>query len=202
MDAVEEKKLGELLGGQTFRLLTPADMFRKLHREKERYRDNVLSRENRTDAALNFSWTAWHLLEWFWTQNRAEIEQLYGVQDFAGFKGAAIERCSELRVFDVIANAAKHGGRAHAYPNRPDINTLLIFEPDANTANDAIELVSAELPEHKWHLAVVINGKENPLYVLMDAVFRFWFRTHLAVMKKQMKMPAEQFVSGADKLSV
>ena len=114
----------ELESGQTFRLLSEHDMFRKLRREKRRLRTvehDSDSRNDQIDAAINFALTAWHLTDWLWQRRKPDWDRLFGAKTKIEFQKELRRRCPCLGVCDVIANAFKHGGSAHTKEHRPDV---------------------------------------------------------------------------------
>ena len=118
-----------LVGGHVFRMSSVHDVFRKLGREKRRFEnaeETDAGRGDRIDAILNFAITAWHMTDWVWKRHEQIIRERFSVAGLEEFQKAMIRCCSELAACDVLANAAKHGGVAHARAHRPNVETVLL----------------------------------------------------------------------------
>ncbi len=169
--------LTELESGHVFRMRSVHDIFRKLGREKQRFKkagsDNE-GRQDQVDAAVNFAITAWHMTDWVWGRHEHELREYFDVSNKREFQDEMRRRCFGLAVCDVIANAAKHGGTAHKKKDRPDIETILVAHPVANDAA-GVELI-AVLADRQWSLNIRVNGTPKEPLTLFNRVFLFWHK--------------------------
>lgn len=166
----------ELEGGHTFRMHIVADVFRKLYRERRRFENAGDSRQDQTDAVINFAITAWHLSEWVWRQYEAKLRGQLGVQSEGEFQRYLKENCRNLAVCDVIANAAKHGGRAHQRADRPDVETVLVAQPIDDGSNLAPDVLVVAMMKREWSLNIRVDGKTEHARVVLRNVENFWQR--------------------------
>lgn len=182
-DARIVSDLTELKSGHVFRMASVHDVFRKLHREKERLEkaSDGGKRADQVDAAINFTITAWHLTDWVWYQRERELREAFEVNSLGAFQGIIRRECPELAVCDVIANAAKHGGVAHKRKDRPAIETILGAEPAAEGAA-GVELIAEPAQRrwwpahHRWSLKINVEGNSQDLLGLSSSVFVFWHK--------------------------
>ncbi len=167
--------LTELESGHVFRMRSVHDIFRKLYRERRRFElagsDNE-GRQNQVDAAVNFAITAWHMTDWVWQRQERELCERFGVRCKREFLNKMREQCPDLKVCDVIANAAKHGGTADKREDRPEIETVLVAEPVAE-GGAGVELY-AVVADRKWSLRIEVNGRSEDPHALFYRVFGFW----------------------------
>ncbi len=167
--------LTELEGGHVFRLWLVHDIFRKLHREKQRFEKAAPDNEGRNDqvdAAINFAITAWHMTDWVWERQKDALGKCLDVNCLREFQDKIRQQCPDLAVCDVIANAAKHGGTAHMRKDRPEIETVLIADPVAEGA-PGVELY-AEVAGPEWSLKIRVNGRPEDPHAVFYRVFGFW----------------------------
>lgn len=169
--------LTELEGGHVFRLRLVHDIFRKLHREKQRFEkagpDNA-GRNDQVDAAINFAITAWHMTDWVWERHKDALGKYLNVNGLREFQDKLRQLCPDLAVCDVIANAAKHGGTAHMREDRPEIETVLIADP-VTEGGPGVELIAvAAGPE--WSLEIRVNGKSEDPHAVFNRVFGYWHK--------------------------
>ena len=169
--------LTELESGHVFRMRSVHDIFRKLGREKQRFKkagsDNE-GRQDQVDAAVNFAITAWHMTDWVWGRHEHKLREYFDVSNKREFQDEMRRRCFGLAVCDVIANAAKHGGYAHKREDRPEIETVLIADPVAEGAA-GVELY-AVVADPEWSLKIRVNGKPKDPLSLFNRVFLFWHK--------------------------
>lgn len=164
----ELTEMVELESGHTFRLRSVHDLFRKLHRELRRFEAAGDNRGDLIDAAINFSWTAWHLVEWLWLQREARYRE-EGFDSLGAFRKYVIGRCPHLAVFEVIANAAKHGGTAESRSDRPDVTTILVAGPMERRGSS--EDIVIAMMERTWTLAVRYGGKTHKAGVMFRQAY-------------------------------
>ncbi|MFN4164353.1 MAG: hypothetical protein ACK4GK_07245 [Ferrovibrio sp.] len=164
----------ELESGHAFRLRLMDDMYRKLRRELNRFGAAKSSRGDQIDAAINFAWTAWHMTDWFWEARKKHLKADLSLKSLQGFQDYVRMDSSALAVCDVIANAAKHGGVAKAYPNRPQVETILVAHPVDRTGSD-VEMIAAMM-DRKWSLKIRHGGKSEHAYVLFNRAYNRWHR--------------------------
>ncbi len=169
--------LTELEGGHVFRLWLVHEIFRKLHREKQRFEkagsDNE-GRNDQVDATINFAITAWHMTDWVWQRQKDALGKCLDVNCLREFQDEMRRQCPDLAVCDVIANAAKHGGTAHRREDRPEIETVLIADPVAEGA-PGVELY-AEVAGPEWSLKIRVHGKPEDPHAVFYRVLRFWHK--------------------------
>jgi hypothetical protein len=152
-------------------------MFRKLHRERHRFERAGPNQEgvaDRVDAAINFAITALHMTDWVWVQHEDELRQHLSVNTCRELQDEMRRRCPSLAVCDVIANAAKHGGAAHAREDRPEIETILIAHPVAEGA-ERTGLV-AVMAQRRWSLTIEVDGARQEPLTLFNRIFLFWHK--------------------------
>ncbi len=153
------------------------DIFRKMGREKQRFENAESNGEglaDQVDAAINFAITAWHMTDWVWGQHEQVLHEHFGVNDLPGFQNEMRRQYPDLAVCDVIANAAKHGGTAHARENRPEMETILVAD-SVIEGTAGVELI-AELVRRQWSLEIETDGTRVDALTLFNKVFRFWHR--------------------------
>ena len=172
----DNEGLVELEGGHTFRMHIVADVFRKLYRERRRFENADGSRQDQTDAVINFAITAWHLSEWVWRQYGAKLRDQIPVQAAGDFQRYLKENCRHLAVCDVIANAAKHGGRAHQRAGRPDVETVLAAHPIDDGSSQAPSVLVVAMMKREWSLKIRVDGKTEHARVVLRNVEIFWHR--------------------------
>lgn len=169
--------LPELKSGDVFRIQSVHDIFGKLYREMRRFEkagsDNE-GRQNQVDAAVNFAITAWHMTDWVWHRREHEIRECLGVESLREFQDEMRQRCLDLAVCDVIANAAKHGERLHPIPHRPEIETVLVAHPVADGAA-GVELIATQ-EDRQWSLKIEVNGRPEDPHALFRRVFLCWHK--------------------------
>ncbi len=171
------KKEKRLDAGHAFKMRLVDDIFRKLGNEKRRFEKAELNGEGRADqvdAAINFAITAWHVTDWVWGQHEHALSECFGVEKLSEFQNTMRQRCSDLAVCDVIANAAKHGGAAYKKMGRPDVETILVAHPVANDAA-GVELLAVQ-KDLQWSLEIEVDGKRKDPLDLFNRVFRFWHK--------------------------
>jgi hypothetical protein len=177
--------LAELESGQVFRMRLVHDIFRKLHREKQRFEragSNGEALAEQVDAAINFAITAWHMTDWVWVQQEHKLREYFGVNSCREFQDE-MRRCyPDLAVCDVIANAAKHGGTAYKMEYRPEIETVLVAHPVVKGAA-GVELLAVRahrrwslLAHRRWSLKIKIDGKPEDPRALLYLVFGLWHK--------------------------
>lgn len=118
---------------RTFDLRSCRDVCEKLQRELQDLQ-NETDRERRTDHALNFAVTAWHLIDWIWEARERGILEFRrelataaqqwpsGPEGFSEFRKYICAKCPQLRYCDVIATSAKHLA-VEPRKKRPEIET-------------------------------------------------------------------------------
>jgi hypothetical protein len=167
----------EVEAGHVFWVRSVHDIFRKVYREKRRFeraQSDPEGMSDQVDAAINFAITAWHVTDWVWAQHEGRLREHFHVNSIRDFQAEIRRRCPGLAVCDVIANAAKHGGVAHARNDRPDIETILIAQPLAKDA-DGIETVVI-LNQHRWSLMIEVDTLPHNPHELFNRIFLFWHR--------------------------
>lgn len=174
----------ELESGHTFRMLSVHDIYRKLHRELQRFEAahgvHGGSRADMMDTAVNFAWTAWHMVDWLYLRAPERIEEVYACASLKPFQDHVRRNHQALAVCDVIANAAKHGGRAHGFAGRPNVETILVahaVEPEG----DAEDVVVAMM-QRTWSMKIRHHGMSEPADSLFRRAYgdlhRLLMRTH------------------------
>lgn len=157
----------ELPGGHTARLLLYHDVYRKIWREKRRF-EGADDFRDRTDAFLNFCISAWHFSDWLWHRDPSAMRELAALDPkkdgLKQFQRWVARTFPALSVCDVIANAAKHGGRADEKPGRPHVETLLIARP--RSASPSVEVLANDL-DKILSLSLLVNGRreQGPAFV-------------------------------------
>jgi len=164
----------ELEGYHLFRMRLLDDMFRKLHRELGYFRKARGDRKASTDHAINFCITAWHLTDWIWLRHAADLRGERFGENLQDFQLAVKRESVEMAVCDVVANAAKHGGRAHAKPDRPDVMTILVAPPIPEGVT-AVEFVTSG-SERPMKLRISINGKPRPAEAVFELASSYLWR--------------------------
>ena len=103
------------------------DLVEKLNRELLRF-ESAIERENQADHAINFSMTAWHLIDWTFSAGRGG-SLTFNLSDgtepswttLREYRRYMFSRCSDLRLMDVIANTGKHR-MIKRQPTRPELS--------------------------------------------------------------------------------
>jgi hypothetical protein len=160
--------------GHTFKMRTPDEAFKKFHREWKRFEkaeDNQEGLAQQVDGAINAAIAAWHLTDWVWKFHRAKLTKTYKVDSVSKFQAAIKAECPDLAVCDIIANAAKHGGKADDKPDRPELISVLHAEDD-----DSGFEARQEKGEKRWRLELKVKGKSVDPVSLFSRVFLFWFQ--------------------------
>lgn len=176
----------EVVGGHVFRMLSIQDVYAKIDRERKRFgsANEDGDRAAQVDALVNFFITAWHMTDWVWKLHEQQIRDRYNDQQLSReqFLEKAKQECPDLKVCDVIANAAKHGGKAHEIPGRPDVNTILYIEDQANYAVE-----ETGVADKRWALRIVINGRSKNPYDVLNAVCLFWYKFSQDLSKRRLE---------------
>jgi hypothetical protein len=162
----------ELESGHAFRMSSPHDAFRKLHRELKRYTKPGADRADRKDAAINFAITAGHMTDWVWKIHEERLARDFGVACLISFQDVIKRKCRGLAACDVIANAAKHGGVAKQRPDRPDVVTVLVAH-SVGEASGNVELAAVR-QNRRWSLKIKVNGRPEHAGILFSSVTNFW----------------------------
>ena len=163
----------ELQGGHVFRSWSVHDAFRKLHRERERLSAAEAANDlwGQVDAVTNSSITAWHMTDLVWLRHQDNVREHLGVECLRGLQDEVRHQCPELAICDVIANAAKHGGRALARDDRPNVETIIRAVPVESNAEDA----RAELGQApQWSLRIEVDGRRSDPRVALLRVSQYW----------------------------
>jgi hypothetical protein len=178
---VGEYERVELEGGHTFRIRLFDDMFRKLVRESQRFEKSEGRRQDSIDHAINFCMTAWHMTDWVWARYSE-----YLCCNLMGPKRADFQLCIRqqnpaMGVCDVIANAVKHGGIAYPMLARPSVQTLLVADPRP-PGMDILEFVTTN-GERPIELRVVVDGRQQNVYLILSQAKSFWWHFKQAHLK-------------------
>jgi hypothetical protein len=163
----------ELEGGHTFRIRSFDDMFRKLHREMDRFRKSEGNRSDSMDHAINFCVTAWHMTDWVWDRYCNYLRYNSMGSKKSSFQLCIREKNAAMGVCDIIANAAKHGGKADTKEARPSVETLLVADPRPEGMSE-IEFITTNR-ERPIELYVVVNGRQQRMYQVLYQAKEFWW---------------------------
>ncbi len=156
--------------GKSLYFRSPIHVLNKLHRELRRLRNAT---ENHygddLDAIVNFAIAAWHLNDWLWIHNEAEICSL-GLKSQSDLQ-AHFKKCRALNAFDVVCNAFKHGGSAHNRPDRPTLSSIL----NASLKDDGAVVYGSWMivvDQQPVHAIVLCEEAYNWLYKFVQSVER------------------------------
>jgi hypothetical protein len=163
-----------LEAGHTFTLLMPDDAFRKLHREWKRFEKAEKTQSDiheQVDGVINTATAAWHMADWVWRFYKPTIQKTYRIEKFQDFQAKLKAECIDLKICDIIANAAKHGGVAFKTGDRPELMSIIHAEDangtlDARAKNDGGKL---------WSLELRVDDRVVDLSTSFSRVFMYWF---------------------------
>ena len=99
----------------SFSIKTPKDLLLKLEREKARFIE-ASSFDNKEhkfqyDHAINFAYTAWHMVDWIWKYlegKNLDVRGITGCSKFQEFHSMVREGCFGLQICYEIATGSKH----------------------------------------------------------------------------------------------
>jgi len=99
----------------SFSIKNPKDLLQKMHRERERVVAssdfNSADHKYQYDHAINFAYTAWHLVDWVWRYleyNEINPQMVTGCKSYNDFHNLVRSECPALQVCYELANGSKH----------------------------------------------------------------------------------------------
>lgn len=166
-----EEAIHKLNLTQTYSLNSCMGMWSKLQREYGRFLQARHDRHDASDHLVNFSVTAWHMSDWcfeLYFKENASLQGRHSIYSLSDMHNYVRSVFPEVSYLDVLANAAKHGGRADQRPFRPQMKTG--FDPGDTRIGSwgrLADVHSFEAP-HGWD--AVIDTEEGRL--LTQSIFR------------------------------
>ena len=179
----------------SFSFEKPVDMLEKLAREINRFADSTCNEKDLVDHGINFSMTAWHLIDWSWKfsferdeKKRGEVFGKESVRSQDDFRKALINRCPELALCRDIPNNAKHFDGKLPKESKREGKQVLETRTSAAAAtvpasalgqsalgNGALDGPGYELGADLWKLKIVDDkGNTYDALDVFNRVKSFW----------------------------
>ena len=148
-----------------------------MYREKLRLERADASTAEMIDASINFAITAWHMTDWISKEHPIVVDSLLGQlntpsERIRNFQQWIRSQSAALAAFDVIANAAKHGGFANSRHDRPEVDTQLVAHRTKEMDEDVWRFFAFMRGE--LSLEVDVNGDRQPMIAAMSHALLYW----------------------------
>lgn len=169
----------------SFSIQTPKDLLAKLEREHERFTAsssfNSEDHKYQYDHAVNFSYTAWHLVDWIWRyleSNKLGPEKETGCESFDAFHKLVRAECPGLQICYELTNGTKHF-RATKIESPKVVGTReIVYETDGITRPVVMPVVrpviGPAVKKHHADLVVYLEGKSTKFVNVCDEVVEYW----------------------------
>jgi hypothetical protein len=165
-------------------------MLNKLTRELTRIGRATGDRDSLGDHAVNFALTAWHLVDWVWSEMRKDYALRLSLAKEIGcapgefgrdqFAGWCVKSCPGLEACQVIATATKHvrcdeeiivaAGTLSARVSSGEDITYRLDESRLGVG----ALAPAPAAERCWVAKVEIGGRQEYAIPIFERVVAFW----------------------------
>lgn len=170
----------------SFAIRRPRDLLGKLKRERDRFIKassfNSDDHKFQYDHAINFAYTAWHLVDWVWRyleMNGLDVKGVTGYESFNEFHNGVRSECLGLQICYEITNGNKHfhatrleepivlGTKEEVY------GTEGIGRPAVRPAVRPV--IRPATSKHHADIKVVVDGKGSLSFSkLCDQVYEYW----------------------------
>lgn len=168
----------------TLRMDKPADLARKLSRERARFNDAVRSgnEDLASDQLFNFAITAWHVVDWIWKTDPSIIVGWSGTK-FIDFQTELKTRCRGLALCQDLANGSKHFTITKYAPTavRAEKQTIRHGGGIGQSIGSPIGQPIGESISGGWteecYVVELQAGERVKLQQVMTDVIQFWVQT-------------------------